>query len=78
LVSHTKGRTQIYRPEREEATGGWRTLQNEELYNLYDSPNIIRVMKSRLMGWTGNVGRMGDIRNSYKVSVAKPEGKISL
>jgi hypothetical protein len=46
-------------PSKEEATGGWRKLPNEELSNLYPSPSIIRVMKSRRMRWAGRVAQMG-------------------
>jgi hypothetical protein len=49
----------IFGPKRDEATGGWRRLHNEELNDLYSSPNIIRVMKSRRMRWAGHVARMG-------------------
>jgi hypothetical protein len=52
-------------PKREEVEGGWRRLYNEELYNLYSSQNIIRVIKSRSM----RGARMGNIRNTYKVLV---------
>jgi hypothetical protein len=53
-------------------------LQNEELHNLYSSPSIIRVMKSRRMRWTGHVARMGEKRNAYRILVGKPEGKRPL
>jgi len=48
-------------------------LHNEELCNLYTSPNIIRVIKSRRMTWVGNVACMGEMRNAYKILVRKPE-----
>jgi hypothetical protein len=48
-------------------TGGWRRLHNEKLRNLYTSPNIIRVIKSRRMRWVGHVARIGDVRNPYTV-----------
>jgi hypothetical protein len=51
------------------------SLDNEKLHNLYASPNIIRVIKSRRMRWAGHIGRMGDIRNAYKILVRKSEGK---
>jgi hypothetical protein len=54
----------IFGPKREEVAGGWRRLHNEELHNLYGSPNIIRVIKSRRMRWAGNVARMGEMRNT--------------
>jgi hypothetical protein len=49
----------IFGPKRDEATEEWRRLHNEELNDLYSSPNIIRVIKSRRMGWAGHVARMG-------------------
>jgi hypothetical protein len=58
---------------RDEVMGDWRKLHNEELYNLYSSPNIIRMMKSRRMGWTGHVARMGAKRKAYRILVEKPE-----
>jgi hypothetical protein len=56
-------------------TGGWRKLHNEELHNLYSSPSIIRIIKSRRMRWVGNVAWMGEKRNVYGLLVGKPEGK---
>ena len=49
----------LFRPRRDEVTREWRKLQNEELNDLYCSPNIVRVIKSRLMCWAGHVARMG-------------------
>jgi hypothetical protein len=68
----------IFGPKREEVIGGWRKLQNEELHDLYSSPSIIRVMKSRRMRCVGHVGRMGEKRNVYRLLVGKPQGKIPL
>ena len=65
----------IFGPRRDEVTGKWRILHNEELNNLYSSPNIVRVIKSRRMGWAGHVARMGEEREVYKVLVGKPEGR---
>jgi hypothetical protein len=59
-------------------TGDWRKLHNEELHNLYSSPNIIRKIKSRRMRWTGYVARMGKKRNAYRILVGKSEGKRPL
>jgi hypothetical protein len=56
----------------------WRKPHNEELKDLYCSPNIVRVTKSRRMRWAGHVARMGDRRGIYWVSVRKPEGKRPL
>jgi hypothetical protein len=52
----------IFEPKRDEETGGWRKLYNEELHKLYSSPSIIRIIKSRRMRWTGHVARMGEKR----------------
>jgi hypothetical protein len=59
-------------------TGDWRKLHNEELHNLYSSPNIIRMIESRRMRWGGHVARMGKTRNAYRILVGKPEGKRPL
>jgi hypothetical protein len=56
---------------RDEVTGGWRKLHNEELRDLYSSPSIIRIMKSRRMRWAGHVARMGGKRNAYRLLVGK-------
>jgi hypothetical protein len=61
----------IFRPKGDEVTGEWRRLHNEELYDLYSSPNIIRVIKSRIMRWAGHVARMGDMRGAYWVLMGK-------
>jgi len=58
--------------------GEWRILRNEELNDLYSSPNIVRVIKSRRMRWTGHVERMGEEMRMYRVLVLKPEGKRPL
>jgi hypothetical protein len=68
----------IFGPKRDHVTGDWRKLHNEELHNLYCSPNIIRMIKSRGMRWTGHVTRMGDTRNAYRILVGKPGGKRPL
>jgi hypothetical protein len=68
----------IFGPKRDEVTGEWRKLHNEELYDLYYSPSIIRIIKSRRMGWAGHVAHMGEKRNAYRFSVGKPEGKRPL
>jgi hypothetical protein len=68
----------IFGPKRDEVTGEWRKLRNEELHNLYSSPDIIRQVKSRRMRLAGHVARMGDERKVYKVLVGKPEGKNHL
>jgi hypothetical protein len=65
-------------PKRDEVTGKWRKLHIEELRDLYSSPNIIRIIKSRRMRWAGHVARMGEKRNAYRLLVGKPEGKSTL
>ena len=65
-------------PKRDEVTGEWRKLHNEELNDLYCSPNIVLVIKSRRMRWAGNVARMKEMRDAYRVLVGKPEGKRPL
>jgi hypothetical protein len=62
----------------DEVTGDWRKLHNEELYNMYSSPNIIRVIKSRRMSWVGYVAQMKEKRNAYRIFVGKPDGKSPL
>jgi hypothetical protein len=51
--------SRIFGPKREEVTGEWRKLHNEELHDLYSSPSIIRIIKARRMSWAGHVARMG-------------------
>ena len=68
----------IFGPRREEVTGEWRRLHNVELNDLYCSHNIVRVIKSRRMRWTGHVARMGEDRMVYRVLVGKQEGKRPL
>jgi hypothetical protein len=58
-----------------EVDGTWRKLHNDELHNLYYSPNIIRAIKPRRMRWTRHVARLGKGRGVYRVLVGKPEGK---
>jgi hypothetical protein len=68
----------VFGPKRDEMTGEWRKLHNAELNDLYSLPNIVRVVKSRLMRWTGHVVRNGEERGVHRVLVGKPEGKRSL
>ena len=65
-------------PKRDGVTGQWRKLHNEELIDLYYSPNIVRVIKSRRMRWAGHVARMEERRGAYSIMVGKPEGKRPL
>jgi hypothetical protein len=67
----------IFGPKRDEATGKWRRLHNEELNDLYSSPNVIRVIKERRMRWAGHVARMGEKRGSYRILVGRPLGKAT-
>jgi hypothetical protein len=68
----------IFRPKRDEVTGGWRKLHNEELHVLYSSPSIVRVIKTRRMRWAGHVVRMGEVRSAYNILVGRPEGRRPL
>ena len=68
----------VFGPKRYEVPGEWRKLHNEELSDLYSLPNIVRVVKSRRMRWTGHVARIGEERGVYRVLVGKPEGKRPL
>jgi hypothetical protein len=60
--------------KRDEVTGEWRKIRIQELYNLYCSPNTIRVIKSRRMRWAWHAARMEDRRGTYSVLVGRPEG----
>jgi hypothetical protein len=68
----------IFGPKRDEGTGEWRKLRNEELNDLYSSPNIVRVIKSRRMRWAGHVAPIGEGKGVYRVLVGKPEGRRPL
>jgi hypothetical protein len=68
----------IFGPKRDGVTGGWRKLHNEDLHNLYSSPSIMRIIKSRRMRWAGHVARMGEKRNVYRLLVGMAEGKRPL
>jgi hypothetical protein len=65
----------IFGPKRDEVTGGWRKLHNEELHGLYSSPGIIRVIKARRMRWAGHVARMGEVTGAYNIFFGWPEGR---
>jgi hypothetical protein len=64
----------IFGPKRDEVTGEWRKLHNEEHRDLYSSPSIIRIIKSRRMRWAVHVARVGEKRNAYRLLVENPEG----
>jgi hypothetical protein len=70
----------IFGPKKDEVIGGWRKLHNEELHNLYCSPNIIRIIKPRKMSWAGHVAQMGGEEECIycRILVGKPEGKRPL
>jgi hypothetical protein len=70
--------SRIFGPKRDDVTGGWRKLHNGELRDLYSSPSIIRMNKSRRMRWAGYVARMGQKRNAYFLLVGKPERRRPL
>jgi len=68
----------IFGPKRDEVNGEWRKLHNVELNDLYFSPNIVQVIKSRRMRWAGHLVSIGEKRGVYRVFVGKPEGKRPL
>jgi hypothetical protein len=72
-VFENKVLRRIFGPKRDEVTGGWRKLHNEELCDLYSSPGIIRIIKSRTMRWAVHVARMGEKKNAYRLLVGKIE-----
>ena len=68
----------VIRPKRDEVTGEWRKLHNDELDDLYSAPSTVRVIKLRRMRWAGHVARMGEEKSVYRVLVGKPEGRRPL
>jgi hypothetical protein len=68
----------IFGQKRNEVTGEWRKLHNEDLHDLYLSSSILRIIKSRRMRWARHVAQMGKKRNLYRLLVGKPEGKRPL
>ena len=78
IASMNRVLRRVFGPKRDEVTGEWRKLRNEELRGLYSLPNIVRVVKSRRMRWAGHVARMGEGRGVHRVLVGKPEGKRRL
>jgi hypothetical protein len=68
----------IFGPKRDEVTGGWRKLHNEELHGLYSSPSTVRVNKARRMRWAGYAARMGEVRGAYNILVGRPKGRRQL
>jgi len=65
----------IFEPRRDEGTGEWSRLHNEELNDLYSSPNIVRVIKSRRMRWAGHVARIGEERGVCSILLGETGGK---
>jgi hypothetical protein len=74
-VSENRVRRRVFGAEREKVAGGWRRLHNEKLHNLYASPNIVRVIKSRKTKWAGHVALMGVVRNVYKIMSRNVKGR---
>jgi hypothetical protein len=74
-VSENRTLRRIPGPKREEVAGDWRRLHYKKLHNLYASPNIIRIIKSRRMRREGHVACMVEMRNAYSILVGRPEGK---
>jgi hypothetical protein len=77
-VFENKVLRRILGPKRDEVTGGWRKLHNEELHGLHSSPTIFRVIKARRIRWVGHVARMGEVRGAYNILVGRPEGRRPL
>jgi len=77
-VLENRALRRLFGPNRDEVTREWRKLHNEELNDMSSSPNIVRVIKSRIMRWAGRVARMGEKRGVYRVLVEKSEGKRPL
>ena len=77
-VFETRMLRRIFGPNRDEVTEEWRKLHNEELNDLYCSPNIVGVIKSRITKCAGHVACMGERRGAYRILVGKPEGKSPL
>ena len=77
-VSENMMMRRIFGPRRDEVTGEWRRMHNEELSGLYSSPNTVRVIKSSRMRWAGHVARMGEEMGVYRVLAGKSERKRPL
>jgi hypothetical protein len=75
-VFENRALRRIFGPKSDEVTGEWRKLHNEKLNDLYASPNIIQVTKSRRMRWAGHVAYSRDRRGAHRVMVGKPKGKL--
>jgi hypothetical protein len=77
-VSENRVLRRIFGPKRDEVTGGWRKLHNEEMHGLYSSPSIVRVIKASRMRWAGHVERIGVVRGAYNILVVRPERRRPL
>ena len=77
-VFENRSLRRIFGPKRDEVNGKWRKLHNEELNDLYCSPNVVRVIKSKRKGLVGQIARMWERRGVYRVLVGKREGKRPL
>jgi hypothetical protein len=77
-VSENRVLMRVFGPRRDEVTGEWSKLHNEELNDLHSSPNTLLVVKSGRMIWAGHVARIGERRGVYRIVVGKSEGKIPL
>jgi hypothetical protein len=77
-VSENRALRRIFGPKGEEVVRNWRRLHNEKLHNLYASPSIITVIKSKRMRWVRHVACKGEMRNAYNIFVGKYEGKRPL
>jgi hypothetical protein len=75
MVFENRVLRRIFGPKRDEVTGGWRKLHNEDLHGLYSSPSIVRVIKARRIRWVGHVACMGEVRGAYIFLVGWPEGR---
>jgi hypothetical protein len=64
----------IFEQKRHETIGGWRKMRIEELHNLHSSPNIVRIIEPRRIGWESHVANMGENRNAFSVLARQPEG----
>jgi hypothetical protein len=74
-LSENRVLRRTFGPKREAVAGGWRRLHNEELHNLYASPNIIKAVKSARIRWAGLVARRGEMTNAHSILVGRPEWK---